>query len=893
MKSILLKALPHVIAIVLFAVISSVYFSPINDGYSLKQHDIEQWRGMSKEIADYRLVNGEEPLWTNSMFGGMPSYQISTVHESNLLRYVDQVYKLGMQGPIGVMFIAMLGFYIFALCVRVNPWVGIIGGIGFGLATINILYLGAGHVSKVNAIAYMAPALGGLLLATRGKWILGSAIFALFFALNISANHLQMTYYLAFLLGAVALTEGIRLIVEKQFKYLVKVTAALAIAAVIGILPAMSNLLTTYEYSKFTTRGTSELTIEADGSEKKATDIQGLDTDYILEYNFGKGEVWSLYLPNAKGGQTGAIGEDKELLQSIPREYREQIGQSNRYWGEQRFTGGAFYFGAIIMFLFVLGMIFIKDWIKWPFLVLFIIAIGLAGNDPGGINDFFISKFPLYNKFRDSKMILSIIQVMASAIAVLLVDRLIKGEGIIGGRKSFLIGTGALVLVAIMLVASPAITGDLIAPENKQVEDAYLELEKMEPNSAEYKQLEAGIRNYEQVLPELENVRATIFKDDASRSLMFVIVAAVLVVLTYLKKIPGLAMAGGIAVMVLFDQYGVCQRYLNENMEKGKFKYYVKASEKVIPMKPATSDLSIMETERPMAKDFDKTYNTLLSAMNNNAEYAEVKDKELVKSIAEFGALGLTTDFRVAALGNPFSDANTSYLHKSIGGYHGAKLKRYQEMIEFHIQPELKLLADSLKSIQDLSILKEMTVLNMLNTRYFIYNPEAPALSNPYSAGNAWFVNEIATANSANEEITMVKGLDYMNKAVVSKEFADRVKNASAPIDSTSNISLIEYHTNKLVYQSNCNADAPVIFSEIYYPAGWTCSIDGKPASDFRANYIFRGVMVPAGEHTIEWVYSPESFKKGSTYSLAGSLLLFALVLGALAVEGKKIFSKG
>ncbi len=883
MKSILLKALPHVIAIVLFAIISSVYFSPINDGYSLKQHDIEQWRGMSKELADYRLVNGEEPLWTNSMFGGMPSYQISTVHESNLLRHVDQLYKLYLPGPIGVMFIAMLGFYIFALCVRVNPWVGIIGGIGFGLATINILYLGAGHVSKVNAIAYMAPALGGLLLATRGKWILGSAIFALFFALNISANHLQMTYYLAFLLGAVAVTEGIRLIVEKQFKYLIKVTAALAIAAVIGILPAMSNLLTTYEYSKFTTRGTSELTIEADGSQKETSDIQGLDTDYILEYNFGKGEVWSMFIPNAKGGQTGAIGEDKELLQSIPREYREQIGQSNRYWGEQRYTGGAFYFGAIIMFLFILGLIFIKDWIKWPFLLLFIIAIGLASNDPGGLNDFFISKFPLYNKFRDSKMILSIVQVMASAMAVLLIDRLIKGEGIIGEKKYFLIGTGALLVIAIALVASPSITGPLLS--NAEVQQ-FAEIEQ-QPNINPQQ-----LAMYDEYKTALQDVRTEIYQGDATRSLLFVIVAAVLVVLTYLKKIPGLAMAGGIAVIVLFDQYGVCQRYLNQDMEKGKLKSYVKVSEKVIPMKPATADLSIMETERPMAKDFDKTYSALLSAMNDNAEYAAVKDKELVKSIAEFGALGLTTDFRVAALGNPFSDANTSYFHKSIGGYHGAKLKRYQEMIEFHIQPELKLLADSLKSIEDLSILKEMTVLNMLNTRYFIYNPEAPALSNPYSMGNAWFVNEIATANSANEEITMVKGLDYANKAVVSKEFADRVKNASAPIDSTANISLIEYHTNKLVYQSNCNAEAPVIFSEIYYPAGWTCSIDGKPASDFRANYIFRGVMVPAGEHTIEWVYSPESFKKGSTYSLAGSFLLFALVLGALAMEVKGLVRK-
>ena len=879
MKSILLKAIPHAVAIVLFAILSSMYFSPVLDGYSLRQGDINQHKGMSKEISDYRLLKGDEALWTDSMFGGMPAYQISVVHENNLLRHVDQLIKLYLPGPIGILFMSMLGFYIFALCLRVNPWLGIVGGIGFGFATINILYLGAGHVSKINTIAYMAPALGGLILATRGKLILGGAVFALFFALNVSANHLQMTYYLAMMLGLVALAEGIRLIVEKKIKYMLQAVAVLIVALVIAILPSMSNLLTTYEYSKFTTRGGSELTIQPDGKQVDASEKSGLETGYILDYNFAKGEAWSLVIPNVKGGESGAIGNDKELITSVPKEFREQIGGSNKYWGAQRYTGGAFYFGAAIMFLFALGLIFMKDSLKWPFIVLTIVAIGLCSADPGGMNSFFISKFPMYSKFRDSKMILTIIQVIAPAVAILFLDKVIKGEGLIANRKAWLIGTGGVVLVGIILYAAPSVTGSMLSANELA---QFAEVEQMDNIPAQ--QLAA----YDEYKTALIDVRTLVYKEDAGRSLMIIIVVAALVVVGYFKKLPGLALIATIGLIVGADQIMVCKRYLNLDQSKGQYYSFVKASDQLAPSAATVADNAILEAEKISVQDFDGKKNALLAQMKESHLYKEARNKDMVDQIAQFGALGLNTDYRVVKLGDPFNDALTSYYHKSIGGYHGAKLSRYQDLISFHLAQELKFIQDTLKAFSDIVQLEKTPALNMLNTKYLIYSPEAEPIPNPYACGNAWFVKEIRTVNNADEEITSIKGLNPKTTAIVSNEFASIVRNP-AGVDTTASVTLDSYATKKLSYTTKSSVEGPVIFSEIYYPAGWTCTIDGQPAEPFRANYVLRGLMVPAGEHKVEWTFAPASFEKGSTYSLIGSVLLLLVVIGSFAFELRKV----
>lgn len=889
MKNLLIKAIPHAVAIVLFAILSAMYFSPVLDGYNLRQGDINQHKGMSKEISDYRLLNGSEPLWTDSMFGGMPAYQISVVHSNNLLLKVDQIIKLGLPGPIGILFMSMLGFYIFALCLRINPWLGIVGGIAFGFATINILYLGAGHVSKVNTIAYMAPALGGLILALRGRLILGTAVFALFFGLNVSANHLQITYYLAIMMAAVGLAEAIRLIIEKQFVYLAKAAGLLVVGLLLAVLPSMSNLMTTYEYSKFTTRGGSELTINPDGTPIDASESKGLNTDYILDYNFGSGEQWSLIIPNAKGGESGAIGNNKELMTSVPKQFKEQIGGSNQYWGEQRYTGGAFYFGAAIMFLFVLGLIFLKDSLKWPFLLLTVIALALCTNNPGGLNGFFIEKFPMYSKFRDSKMILTMIQVMAPAIALLFMDKVIKGDGLWGEKKHWMIGTGALILVGIMLYTVPSITGNFITDsEHQQIAQAKKEVEiQYRDNPQALEQALMQIALYEDSLfPELEKTRISIYKSDAARSLMIFFVVAALVVIGYFKKVPGVALIGVLAIVVAADQMTVCQRYLNQDQVKGQYLSYVKPGEGIVPRSADVADMAILETEKVNVAEFDAKKANLLAAMKTSHLYENAKSKDQMDQVASFGTLNLNTQYRVATLGDPFNDAITSYYHKSIGGYHGAKLKRYQDLISFHLGKELQFIQDTLKSFADVTQLANVPALNMLNTKYLIYNPAAEPIPNPYACGPAWFVSEIQPVNSADEEITAINGLDPKKKAIVSKEFSF-VKNAGG-VDSTATVSLTEYATNRLVYQTKSSVEAPVIFSEIYYPAGWNVTIDGQPAEAFRANYVLRGVMVPAGEHKIEWNFEPETFTKGSSYSMMGSIGLLVLVLAGLAISFKQ-----
>lgn len=881
MKNILLKSLPHLAAIAIFAILSSIYFSPIWDGYELRQGDISHWRGMSKEIADYRLINGEEPLWTNSMFGGMPAYQISVIHANNLLSKVDLFLKLGLPYHIGVLFMSMLGFYILALCLRVNSWLGILGGIAFGFATVNILYMGAGHVSKVNSIAYMAPAVGGLILATRGKWLLGTAIMALFLGLNISANHLQMTYYLSFILVAIAITEGARLLIQKQFSYLAKTTVALAIGAVVAVLPSMSNLLTTYEYSKYTTRGKTELTLEPNGEEKPISEQTGLDTDYILEYNFGKGEWWSIVIPNAKGGNSGAIGSDKELLTNVPKQFKENIAQSNRYWGEQSFTGGAFYFGAVIIFLFVMGLIFIKDPLKWPLLVLTFIAISLSAKDPGGLNDFFIHHFPMYNKFRDSKMIMSIFMVIAPMGAILFLDAAIKNDGLIGQMKHRLIGAGGLVVLSIMLLAAPSITGSFLS--SGEIEQ-FAEIEKTDASPQE-------IAMYDDYKTALIDVRKEIYTQDAKRTMLLVLVAAVLTIAAMYKKVPAIAVIGVFTVLVAVDEITVCQRYLNSEKVKNQYISYVKPDDKIVPVNAGTADQFILENEKTNAPGYDDLKNKLASIYSESKEFSVIRDKALLDDLAAFGALGLSADFRVVTLGNPFSDANTSYYHKSIGGYHGAKLKRYQEMIDFYISKELKLITDSLKSASDLEILKDAKVLNMLNTKYLIYSQEAPPILNPNANGNAWFARDVKWVTSANDEMLEVGQSNPLTTAIIHEEFKNigaRGIGNDSTVTSAAKVNLDRYETNKLEYSSTSPVEGTVVFSEIYYPAGWNCYVDGQKRDTFRVNYILRGVNIAAGEHKIEWKFEPVSFTKGSTYSMAGSILLILLVLGATFFSFRK-----
>jgi hypothetical protein len=872
-KKLLLGILPHLAAVAVFVLLSSVYFSPAWKGFELRQGDIDHWRGMSKEVSDYRLLYNGDPLWTNSMFGGMPAYQISTEHKANILRPVMQAMKLGLPGPVGVLFLCMLGFYIFALCLRINPWLGIAGAVAFGFSTINILYLGAGHAAKVNAIAFMPPVLGGLILAFRGRAVLGSAVFMLFLGLQITANHLQMTYYLAILCAAVAVAEAIRLILAKSWRSLAVSSFLLAAGAAVAVLPAMSNLLTTAEYSRYTTRGSTELTIEPEGSEAKTDRSSGLDTDYILDYNFAPGEQWSLFIPNAKGGQTAALGQNKEAMKKVKREFRENIARENQYWGAQRFTGGAFYFGAAVMVLFVIGLVLVRDVIRWPFLIVSLIALGLSAKNLTGLNQFFIDSFPLYNKFRDSKMILVLIQLMAPAMAMLLIQQSLRNELWTRSKKYVLGAIAAVAVIAIAVVARPEFTGDFLSPEDAERFSAYSE--QAGGDSEQLLQIDAYKNN-------LIAVRTAIFREDASRSLLFGMLGIGIVLLAYFRKMRELPAGLLLIALIAVDLWGVDRRYLNTEKVKGGYESFVRSDDKIIPYKPATADFAILSYEEDRAENAVALRNDLREAIADAPAYRAVKNKELLDHAATFGALNLATNYRVLNLANPFNDAATSYYHKSIGGYHGAKLKSYQEMIDFHLTPEIGMVTDSLRRQNPVAGLAQADVLNMLNTRYVIYNREAPPVINPYAFGNAWFVSQIVSAPDANGEILALDTLDLRTGAVVRETDLSALN--AAP-DSTASVTLSEYAPNLLRYECNSATGGVIVFSEIWYPEGWVCRVDGTEVQAVRANYILRSVQVPSGEHTIEWSFEPAVWHTGNTLSTAGSVLMLLLLFGTAFAE--------
>ncbi len=903
--------LPHLVAVAAFLILSSVFFSPLFDGFSLKQSDIRQFQGMSKEIVDNDFVHGVKPLWTNSMFGGMPSYQIAVEHNANWLTYIDQAIKLGLPRPVGILFISMLGFYILTLCLRVNPWLGMIGAIAFGFSTINILYIGAGHMSKVNAIAYMAPALGGLILAFRGKWLLGAAVFGLFFGLNLTANHLQMTYYLSFLLVAVAVSEVIRLALKKEWIYLGKSVGALALVSILTLMASASNLLTTLEYSKYTTRGTSDLTIKPEGRAAKMSAKDGLNKNYILEYNFGEGEWLSLLAPNAKGGKTEILGNNEKAVEIINEnpdlyQYADILLNTDQskpafpsYWGGQSFSGGAFYFGVVMLFFFVMGLIFLKDSLKWPFMVIGILVILLSSNDPGGINDFFINKFPMYNKFRDSKMIMTLLQVMIPALAILFVDKLLRKEGLLGNKKAWLIGSASVVFLAIILYVAPTLSGEFLTKNEVQM---FADQAKNVKDPSQLTYL-SGVKN------AIEDVRIELYKADLGRSIFFLFLGAGLVILISRSILPKGIVIGALVLLVLVDNISVNKRYLNNETPGDQLSSYVITSDASIPYVPSTADMSILARE----KSFPSDEQTIFTKMADNVYYKDALDQEMNAVYAKFGALNLNSDYRVLNFSNPFAETATSFFHKSIGGYHGAKLKRYQELIDFNILNEMQQVNQEISaeknvllrkyasqmemtqemaqqifdtiSIESMAISDKNPVLNMLNAKYMVVNPSAKAIRNTNANGPAWFVQSVKWVSNANEELSSLKNCNTKVQAIVNQAFKSMASGTNT--DTTSSIRLIKYGTTELRYRSASKADQIAVFSEMYYPEGWNCYVDGKQIETFRANYVLRAAKINKGKHLIEWKFEPQAFQTGSNLSFAGSSLLILACIGVFWMNRK------
>lgn len=796
------------LCVVAFALITLVYFSPVLQGKRIKQHDIEMYKGMSQEIVDFKAQTGEQSLWTNSMFGGMPAWNIGVPQETNLMTYVNRVLNAGFPHPIGAVFISMLGFFILLLVLDCKIWVSFIGGLAYGFTSYLFIVIGAGHNSKAVAMAYMAPVIAGILLTYKGKYLWGAVLTAIALALEIRAGHLQITYYLLLIVICIVVAEIIDAIKTKRYAHFFKASGILAGVAVLAILTCTTTLYANYKFGKETMRGKPVLTKNVENQTK------GLDRDYVTQWSYGIGETWSLMIPNVKGGASAYIGKDNPALENCDRNFRSVIAQQNAYWGDQPGTSGPVYVGAIVCFLFILGLFIVKGKYKWVLLAATVLSILLSwGKNFMAFTNFFLDYFPAYNKFRAVSMTLVIAEVCMPLLAFLALAEIFKNPEMMRKNMKY-------------LYISFALTGGICLIFYIMPQTFFNFLSKNEV--AQFQQLQSGSDGalYQTFAAQLEDVRAAIFRRDAIRSFFFILVAAVLILLNVNGKLKKDYVFALLAVLVVIDMYTVDKRYLNKDNFIDKRK-----------------------TEKPFVmSDVDKQI---------------LQDKDL-----DYRVINLTT--------STFNDASTSYFHKSVGGYHGAKLRRYQDIIDHYL------------SKNDLNYWK---VLNMLNTKYIIYPKDGRAMvSKNYEAfGNAWIANEIKWVATPNDEIDEIADTDVRNVAIVNEEFRNLIGDF-IPTPAEGTIQLVDYKPNELTYSFDSSKDELVVFSEIWTKDGWTMKIDGIDSPLFRSDYILRSAIIPAGQHEIVMRYEPSIWRIGNTIQLITSLILLAGLVVVVVLTCKKTY---
>jgi len=798
------------VVVLIFLLVILAYFSPLLEGKQLRQSDITQWKGMSKEITDHRAKTGEEALWTNSMFGGMPAYQISVQYKGNLIRYIDDIFKFGLPHPANLVFIYFIGFFILLMVMKVDPWLALAGALAFTFSSYFFIILEAGHNSKAHAIGYMAPVLAGILLAYRGKYLAGSLLTALFLALELKANHLQITYYLLLMVLVLGIYELIAAFRARTLPEFAKTTGLLIVAAFFALSTNITSLWATWEYGKETIRGKSELTVNPENS------TSGLDKDYATQWSYGIGETFSLMIPNVKGGASGSLGNNPKALEKAESAYAQSLAGMNHYWGNQPFTSGPVYAGAIMVFLFILGLFILKGNLKWWVLTVTILSIMLSwGKNFMPLTDFFLQYVPGYNKFRAVSMILVIADLAIPLLGILALKEIVeKPQWLKYNQKYLFISLGITAGLAFVFYLMPRLFFDFLSDfEQLSIAEQRTSLE-----TSQVSQFDALVYN-------LEFVRISIFKADAIRSMLFILLSGTLLWLYSRSKINRLAVTAGIIVLVAADMIPVAHRYLNNDN-------FVSKTVLKNPYKPTEANKLILKDPDMNFRVFNMTVST-------------------------------------------FQEASTSYFHKSIGGYHGAKLRRYQELIDYHLS----------KSNEQ--------VLNMLNTRYYIGFAEnrQPAVQiNMDALGHAWFVEEYEMVENADQEIAALTAFFPEKTAIVDNRFSASVEGFVHQFDSAAAIELTEYQPNKLKYKFNSAVDQFTVFSEIYYDKGWNAYLDGKKVPHFRVNYLLRAMIVPAGNHEIEFRFEPRVFAVGEKVSFAGSLLLILMLLGFVTSEVYKKF---
>ncbi len=797
-----------IFAIIAFAAITLIYFTPILEGKRIKQHDIEMYKGMSQEINDFREKTGEQSLWTNSMFGGMPAWNIGVQQNSNLMTYVQKIIGLGFPSPIMSVFISMLGFFILLLVLDCKIWISFIGALAYGFTSYLFIVMGAGHNSKAVAMAYMAPVIAGIIMTYKGKYLWGAVLTAIALALEIRAGHIQITYYLFIIVLIFVIAEFIETIKNKKYPEFFKASGILVCAAILAILTSTTTLYANYEFGKETMRGKPVLT------ENTGNQTRGLDRDYVTQWSYGIGETWSLMIPNVKGGASAYIGNDNPALESVGPRFRQMIAQNNAYWGDQPGTSGPVYVGAIVCFFFILGLFVVKGKIKWVLLIATILSILLSwGKNFMGFTDFFLDYFPMYNKFRAVSMTLVIAEVCMPILAFLALAEVMKNPEILKKNMYyFYISFGLTAGLCLLFYIIPNVFFNFLS----------------QGEASQFAQLGAGKDGaiYQTFANELEKVRMAIFKKDAIRSFLFISITAILLLLNLKGKLKNNAMFALLAVLVVLDMFPVNKRYLNND--------------------------NFIDSRR-----FDKPF-----------VMSEIDKQILQDNGLNYRVLDLTK--------NTFNDASTSYFHKSIGGYHGAKLRRYQDIINHYLGGN-NVGSDGF-----------WNVINMLNTKYLItpQNNKPTAMTNPDAFGNAWIVSDIKWVATPNEEITAIENTDVKTTAIVNDEFKNVIGNFN-PSSVSGTIKLDSYKPNELVYSFNSSKDELVVFSEIWTSKGWTLWIDGKESPLIRADYILRAAVIPAGSHEIMMRYEPKIWKVGNTIQFVSSLILILGLIGAIVITYK------
>ncbi len=796
------KAMPHFIAVFTFLVLSCVYFSPQLKDKQIRQGDIVSYQANAQESLEVAKETGHKPLWTNALFGGMPTYQINTITDGNLINHTKKLLYLFFDRPIGMFIMLMLVFYISMVLFGVNPWISMIGAVAFGLTTNNLVLYEAGHLTKIKSIAFLAPIVVGILLAFREKYLLGTLLFSLGLALNIASNHVQMTYYFfltLLILGVIQLVDAIK---KERLPIFAKATGYLVVGAVLALGTTASNLLPTLEYSRDTMRGKPILEKTTSASDaNSSSDVEGLNWEYAMNWSNGGIDLFSSFIPGVAGGGSGEkVKESSPLYKD--RNWKQVLsrggGRAPLYWGALPFTSGPIYFGAVLFFLFMMGLVLVKKKIKWWVLCAVLLTFMLCmGDNMAWFNKPLFDYFPLFNKFRTPNSVLTITSFLIPFFGIFVLSGILKNEYKRDDLlKSLYIGGGALGIICLFFALMGGSFFDFTSP-------------------GDVRYTQAGLSG--EVLVE---ARKHLMRSDAWRSFFLIAISGALIWAFAKEKINSTIVIVGIAALTLFDIWGVGRRYV---------------------------DTEDFVSKRNYAQTFTPT----------------PADEQILKAEKSRG------DYRVFDLNNPFNNATPSYFHNTIGGYHPAKLQRYQDLIDQHISKN------------------NQGVLNMLNAKYFV-SPDGKVQINPEAAGPVWFVEDIKKVENANAEIDALNNFKPKLTAIVHQEFSDYIDGFNP--QKQGSIKLDNYRPDHLTYSSNSTSEQLAVFSEIWYgpDKGWNAYIDGNETEHIRVNYALRALKIPAGQHKIEFKFEPSSYTIGKMISLICSIVLLGGLIGFIYVETKK-----